>query len=233
MSMARETQTALLRSWRTPGAILTLAIFDKDGRAVARKDDRPLAGIGDSFAFQTTQSSNSPYFDVLSSASNGHPVFQIAEPIPGPEGQFAGLVLLESNQVTKSLATAPIDQNAKVYLVDRIGRAITPGGGSPSPEQSSTSSSPLVRQILSGDHVIQRVDNAGRLVTNVLSGSGSSGALAYTQDREEWLAGYALIPSLDWHVVVELPSATPASASRWRTKTTFWRRSGRWAHRPP
>jgi signal transduction histidine kinase len=187
LSTPVDAQTMLLRSFKTVPAAFAFATFDATGRAIARSDDRPLTDIGGSAAFEEARRTRAPSFGaVAASSAVDQPAFQIAAAVTGPDGQFAGVVVIESAQLTNTISTADAGSGARVYLADPSGQTIAQSG-STTPAVTTLSSSALLSQLL---------DDAD-----------GSGALTYRLRGQDWLAGYARVHDSNWTVVVERPAS--------------------------
>jgi HAMP domain-containing protein len=192
-----ERQRQVLRAFNEtyPDAV-TFVLYDADGRAVARSDDVPvqMPSFRSSF-FDEVRQSNGPGVRVVVSQVGSQPVVALGVPIRETDGSFAGMatVVIESTRlavVTRRASPEPGDQ---VRLVDRQGRLIAT-----SDEVSLTPAAVLA------DHpavlALARVEQEG--------------SLSYGPPATERLAGFAVVPSVGWGVVVERPAALALEGAR-------------------
>lgn len=193
-TMAPDAQGDLLRGIAGAFPGLVLATFDDEGRPVARSDSLPGEPLAGDPLLDEARRSGSLVLDVRPSSPRQRWVLVAATPLHSPAGELVGLV----TGSTELAGLAPfMDGTAEavwVHLLDGYGRAIaswTPGEAGP---MAGLSALPPVATTLTGDR--------------------KAGALSYTADGVELLAGYARVPETDWVVVVQQPKAMALASHR-------------------
>jgi PAS domain S-box-containing protein len=192
-----SVQSARVRAYGTAyPTILSFAVFDAEGQQVARSDDRARVAATGAPWFERVRMSLRPVRVVARSTTLQRTIFAYAVAINDQNGRFQGAVAatVESTRIADQLSRVVADPNQRAYLVDNQGRTIAHPDVSLIASFADLSDQPPVASLLADD------DRAGSLV--------------YAAGRDEWLAGYARVPGLDWGVVVEQPTSVALASVR-------------------
>jgi PAS domain S-box-containing protein len=176
--------------------VVVFSSLDANGQQLARSDGRPLAFVGNAPWFERIRTTLRPVRIVVRSTNIERAVFGYATPVLGPGGEFRGVVgaTIESSRLAEQLSRVVADPSQRAYLVDSQGRSIAhPDPGLTARVADLTHEPP---------------------VSALLGSEARAGSLVYTADRDEWLAGYARVPTLEWGVVVEQPTSTALASVR-------------------
>ena len=204
LDRSAEEQTAWLRAYSAAYPnVVVFSTFDRDGQQLARSDGRPLSAVANSPWFERVRTTLRPVRVVTRSTSIQRPIFGYAAPVRGPDGTFRGIVgaTVESTRIADQLRRVVADPNQRAYLVDSQGRTIA---------------HPDVTLIASFASLADR-----QPVAALLGGDARAGSLLYTEGRDEWLAGYARVPGLEWGVVVEQPTRVALASVRTGRERAF------------
>ncbi|MCC6629200.1 MAG: GAF domain-containing protein [Chloroflexi bacterium] len=186
--LPREEQRRQLVALRRAYPAVTLfALYDREGRGLARSDAQPpsiLTGMADFEAFRVA---NRPGTHVLPNRQTGQPVIGLMEPVRGGDGAFAGLVLgsLEPSPIARLVGESAMAAGAAISIVDEQGRLIVESGPAPRPPLTDLSTEPPIALLLA------RPDTAG--------------SLRFGLGADERLAGYAPVAGSDWGIVISQP----------------------------
>jgi PAS domain S-box-containing protein len=190
-------QEAWLRAYGAayPGVVV-FSSLDANGQQLARSDGRPLTFVGNAPWFERIRTTLQPVRIVVRSTSIERAIFGYATPVLGPSGEFRGVVgaTIESSRIAAQLSRVVADPGQRAYLVDSQGRTIAHPDARLTASVADLTAEPSVSALLRGEE--------------------RAGSLVYTADRDEWLAGYARVPSLEWGVVVEQPTSTALATVR-------------------
>lgn len=197
MERSPEEQTAWLRAYASAYPnVLILSIFDADATQIARSDDLPLTPSANLNWFERLKATMQPIRLVVRSSSTGRAVFAYAAPVVDGGGALRGVVAVsvESARIADQLNRVVSDPNQRAYLFDSQGRTIA----HPDPA-------------LMADFADLRGTSP---VAALLALDARAGSQVYTASREEWLAGFARVPGLEWGVVVEQPASVALASVR-------------------
>lgn len=198
LTAGRERQTAILQAFSdTYPDALTFVLFGPDGQPLARGDDVPI---------QTPSAVRAPLFDevrqsgaadvrVIVSPMLGQPVVALGLPLRDEQGNFAGVAaaLLESTRLANVAQRAATEPGGRVLVVDRQGRLIASSGDPVATLMSDISAQPAVAAVISNEE---------------------SGSLGYESATGERLTGFAVVPMVQWGVVVERPAAVALAGTQ-------------------
>ena len=186
-----DRQTAILRTFSdTYPDALTFVLFGQDGQTLARGDALPIQTPSAVRAplFDDVKQSGAPDVRVVVSPTLGQPVVALGVPVRDEQGNFAGVavVILESTRLANVAQRTATEPGGRVLVVDRQGRLIASSGEATAAAMSDVSASPAVAAVISTE---------------------DSGSLRYESPSGERLAGFAVVPLVQWGVVVERPAA--------------------------
>lgn len=183
-------QGASLRAYNSAyPSILNFAVFGPGGQQIARSDDRALLSAEGAAWFERIRLSLRPVRIVAQSSWLQRPIFAYAVAVHDRAGTLQGVVTstVESTRIADQLRRVVADPNQRTYLVDSQGRTIA---------------HPEVSLIASFANLSDRAP-----VAALLADADRAGSLVYSAGRDEWLAGYARVPGLDWGVIAEQPTS--------------------------
>jgi signal transduction histidine kinase len=192
-----EEQEAWLRAYSAAYPnVVVFATFDANGQQLARTDGRPLIAAGGAAWFERGRTTLRSGRVVARSTSTQRPIFGYTVPVLDANGQFRGIVAatIESARIADQLRRVVADPSQRAYLVDSQGRTIA----HPDTELIATFANLSALQP----------------VTALLGAGPRAGSILYTAERDEWLAGYARVPGLEWGVVVEQPTSVALASVR-------------------
>jgi PAS domain S-box-containing protein len=192
-----DEQAAWLRAHATTYPnVVGFALFDAAGVQRARSDGRPLAQSADPSWFQRVRVTGRPVRIVARSTTIQRPTFAYAAPIRDPDGTFRGVVTatVESSRIAEQLSRVVANPSQRAYLVDGQGHTIA---------------HPDVTLVASFADL-----SALQPVAALLGSDARADSLVYAAERDEWLAGVARVPNLDWGVVVEQPTSVALESVR-------------------
>lgn len=165
--------------------ISALAVYDREGRLVARSDGGPDLTISGSPVFEQARLTGSPSREILVSPSLGKPIFSFGTPVNDSEGVFQGVLVLfmNSSRVARFLSGRNPGGGSLTYLVNENGRVIA---------------HPYTNLVSEFADLSEKAP-----VSRLLKGEVTAGQVDYFDNSTRMLAGYAVVPQLGWGVVVE------------------------------
>jgi len=168
-----------------------VSLLDEQGRVITSQPRRPALQGRDLHGhpyFQAAIAGDSPVFsDVVEDDVSGRPVIVLAVPVQSPAGQLRGALarhfFLDGMTLASQMPHLGTDHPGALYVLDRAGRIIY------HPEQRL---------------INQRVPADSRLMEAVTE--RESGALLLTLPYgEPQVVGYATVPQVGWHMVLQEP----------------------------
>ena len=190
-------QEAWMRAYSSAyPSVVVFSSFDASGNQLARSDGRPLSMVAGTAWFERVRTTLRSGRVVARSSSTQRPIFGYTVPVLDGSGQFRGVVAatIESSRIAEQLRRVVADPSQRAYLVDSQGRTIA---------------HPDVALIASFADL-----SALQPVAALLRDDDRTGSLLYIAERDEWLAGYARVPGLEWGVVVEQPTGVALASVR-------------------
>jgi signal transduction histidine kinase len=204
LSLPRDEQSRqLIALRRAYPEVLLFALYDRDGRGLARSDGQPPGSLAATATFVAVRQANRPGTHVLASQQTGRPVIGLMEPVRDSDGSFAGLVLgsLESAPIARLVMDAAATAGATICLVDEQGRLMAESGPAPRP--------PLTD--LSGDLP----------VALLLAQADTAGSVRFDPGGGERLTGYATVAGSGWGIVISQPVAVALASVQAGRELTF------------
>ena len=199
LALGPEEQQVLLRSLKAAFPDLVgLAVVDAAGREVTSVGE-PLRELWHTDRLPVREGPApmaGSHADLAESILAGRPVLLFSLPLRdvagGPEGR--AVAAIDSSHLGQVLDRGHVGPERRAFVVDDRGRLLVRSGGllaaplyDPSPPEP---------------------------VAALLAERREPGASGYRDDGEEWLAGYARVPSTDWRVVVEIPRGVALASTR-------------------
>jgi signal transduction histidine kinase/HAMP domain-containing protein len=154
-----------------------LTTCDMDGYEIARSDDRPLAFVGDLYAYQTARSGHVTW-QYLMSRSLREPVIVFAAPIRRSDERVAGVLLgtIRMSGLADIIDESALENGSRVLLLDDRGEVVAQSGS--------------------------QVPDATQPIPNL---PRSEGVASFALLGQPYLAGVATIKPQGWRVVVAIP----------------------------
>src|SRR5262249_684864 len=172
------------------------ALRDVDGNTVVRTDGAPGEPTDGPTVVDEARRGTIPLADPLDAGGRRRPVIALGAPIRDPEGRFAGqaVTTLASTRLARILARASVVASGEAYMVDAEGRVIAHQDAALVSDLADFAAAPAV--------AAARANPSGQ------------GALSYRAADGDRLTGYARVPEVGWHVVVEQPATTALAGAR-------------------
>lgn len=199
LALRPEDQQVLLGSLNAAlPDFLGLAIVDAAGREVSGVGE-PLWALGHTARQPVLEGPPpilGPALELVESILTGRPMLLFSSPLHSGVGGLGGwaLAAVETSHLGQILDRSCTGPERRAFVVDDRGRLLAQSSGSlAAPLYDLWSAKP---------------------VAALLAGNRQPGSVDYSAGDEEWLAGYAWLPSMGWGVVVEVPRAVALAGTR-------------------
>lgn len=171
----------------------TVVTVAPNGQQVAR-DSGKLISVADRDYFQETIKGRPVISDVLISKATGRPSIFISLPIKSPQGGISGVIFatVDLGELGTKAAAIKSGQTGYAFVTDKAGRIIAHPDKGLVDNQTDVSMLPPVQKAVSKEY----------------------GAIAYEYEGQKKLAGYAVVPTTGWGVVVQLPESEALADAR-------------------
>ncbi|HPX60496.1 MAG TPA: SpoIIE family protein phosphatase [Deltaproteobacteria bacterium] len=187
-SMQPSEQLPMLSSLvRQHGDLLIALTTTASGDLLARSDGtHSIINYSDRDYFKkAVKSGNTEVSDVLISKTTGKPGIAIAEPIIGPQGDVAGMLIItmDLQKIIDLVARTRIGKNGYAFIVNADGRVLI------HPDRTLVDNAADVSDLAPARAVI----------------GGNNGWVEYDYNGQKRLAGYHYLPITRWGLIVQQP----------------------------